>query len=90
MDGIEPVGCLLLADIPLRRALEVAYLGLTPRGRGRGIGRALMQRTLAIGSRRAFDVMSLAVDGENVPAVKLYKRFGYSQVAQRVAFIKQV
>ena len=90
MDGAEPVGCLLLADIPARSALEVVYLGLTPKGRGRGIGRALMQRTLAIASRRAFDLMTLAVDSLNTPALKLYKRFGYTQVGQRIAYVQKL
>lgn len=90
MEGEKPIGCLLLADVPARRALDVVYLGLTPQARGRGIARGLMQRVLAIGCRRGFDLMSLAVDGQNAPALKLYRRFGYGQVAQRVAWVKSI
>ena len=85
----KPVGCLLLAEIPARRALELVYLGLAPEVRGQGLGRILMQRVLAIGSRRHFEVATLAVDAANTPAVRLYRRCGYTSVAQRVAMIKK-
>ena len=83
-------GCLLLSEIPARRALELVYLGLAPFARGQGLGRALMQRVLAIASRRHFDLATLAVDAANIPAVKLYRRCGYVSVAQRVAMVKRL
>ena len=86
----RPAGCLLLAEIPARHALELVYLGLAPEVRGRGLGRALMQRVLAIGARRHFGVMSLAVDAANAPALQLYRRVGYRAVAERDALIKQL
>jgi ribosomal protein S18 acetylase RimI-like enzyme len=85
----KPVGCLLLAEIPARRGLELVYLGLAPEVRGQGLGRILMQRVMAIASRRHFEVATLAVDAANVPAVRLYRRCGYTSVAQRVAMIKK-
>jgi mycothiol synthase len=86
----KPVGCLLLAEIPARQGLELVYLGLSPRARGLGLGRLLMQRVLAIASRRHFDVATLAVDAANVPAMRLYRRCGYTSVAQRVALIRKL
>lgn len=86
----KPVGCLLLAEIPPRNALELVYLGLAPEARGRGLGRVLMKRVLAIAARRHFDLATLAVDAANVPAVRLYRRAGYTRVAQRVAMVKQL
>jgi ribosomal protein S18 acetylase RimI-like enzyme len=83
-------GCLLLSEIPARRGLELVYLGLAPFARGQGLGRMLMQRVLAISSRRHFDVATLAVDVANIPAVKLYRRCGYSSVAQRIALIRRL
>jgi mycothiol synthase len=88
--GGVPVGCLLLAEIPARRGLELVYLGLVPEVRGMGLGRVLMQRLLAIASRRQFDVATLAVDAANAPAVRLYRRCGYASVASRVAMIRQL
>ena len=86
----RPIGCVLLAEIPARRALELAYLGLAPEARGQGLGRILMQRVLAIASRRHFEVATLAVDAANAPAVRLYRRCGYTSVAQRVAMIRRL
>jgi ribosomal protein S18 acetylase RimI-like enzyme len=86
----KPMGCLLLSEIPARRALELVYLGLTPEARGQGLGRILMQRVLAIASRRAFEVATLAVDAANGPALRLYRRCGYTSVAQRVALVQKL
>ncbi len=86
----QPVACLLLSEIPARRALELVYLGVSATARGQGLGRHLMQRTLAIAARRQLDLLTLAVDASNVPAVKLYRRCGYTSVAQRVAMIKKL
>jgi ribosomal protein S18 acetylase RimI-like enzyme len=83
-------GCLLLSEIPARRGLELVYLGLVPFARGKGLGRILMQRVLSISARRHFDVATLAVDAANHPAVKLYRRCGYTSVAQRVAMVKRL
>jgi mycothiol synthase len=88
--GGKPMGCLLLAEIPARRALELVYLGLTPDARGQGLGRILMQRVLAVASRRAFDLATLAVDAGNAPALRLYRRCGYTSVAQRVALVRKL
>lgn len=86
----QPVGCLLLANVPARRALEVVYLGLAPAARGKGLGRALLQRTLRIAAKRHFSLISLAVDAANTPALALYKRFGFGPVARRTALIRNL
>ena len=86
----KPLGCLLLAEIPARRALELVYLGLTPEARGQSLGRLLMQRVLSIASRRLFEVATLAVDAANGPALRLYRRCGYTSVAQRVALVRRL
>ena len=86
----KPVGCLLLGEIPARACLETVYLGLVPEARGRGLGRILMQRVLAIASRRHYEVTTLAVDAANTPAVALYRRCGYVSVAQRIAMIRRL
>ena len=49
-----------------------------------------MQRVLAIASRRVFELATLAVDAANGPALKLYRRCGYTSVAQRVAMVKRL
>jgi ribosomal protein S18 acetylase RimI-like enzyme len=86
----QVAGCLLLSEIPARHGLELVYLGIAPFARGRGLGRAMMQRVLAIAARRHFEVATLAVDATNTPAVKLYRRCGYTSVAQRIALVKRL
>ena len=85
-----PRGVLLLGELTARNALELVYLGLVPAARGKGLGKMLMNRVLAIASRRAFALTSLAVDAANVPAAKLYRRCGFSPVADRQAFIRKL
>lgn len=86
----HPIGCLLLAEIVQRRALDLVYLGLAPAGRGRGLGRAMMQRLLATATRRGLALVSLAVDERNTPAQRLYRRFGLAVVARRTALVKKL
>ncbi len=91
VDGAgKAMGCLLLGEIPARACLETVYLGLVPESRGRGLGRILMQRVLAIASRRHYEVTTLAVDAANTPALGLYRRCGYVSVAQRIAMIRRL
>jgi ribosomal protein S18 acetylase RimI-like enzyme len=90
MEADTPRGCLLLAEMAPRRALELVYLGLTLPGRGRGIGRALLQQTLLVAHQRRCELLTVAVDEGNTPALKLYRRFGYSAVSRRMAMVKQL
>lgn len=58
----------------------VQNLGITPQHRGRGLGTALLRRSLegfrSVGLRRAF----LEVTAQNVGAVRLYQRLGFRRV----------
>lgn len=90
LDDGEPIGCMLLSEIPQRGSLELVYLGLAPKGRGRGIGKSLLLRFMGIASRRHFSLMTLAVDAANAPALKLYRRCGFIRVADRAAMVKKL
>jgi ribosomal protein S18 acetylase RimI-like enzyme len=78
----EAAGVLLLTTHVDRDAWEVAYLGLTPRARGRGLGRASLAHALAI-ARPHTPRLELAVDVRNTPADRLYRRAGFSMFDQR-------
>ncbi|MEI8194760.1 MAG: GNAT family N-acetyltransferase [Phycisphaerae bacterium] len=86
----QPVGCLLLARIPSRQAMDLVYLGLAPAARGRGLSRALMQMLMYQTRQQGCTICSLSVDEINVPARKLYQRFGFSVVARRRTMICQL
>ncbi len=67
---------LLMLDRPDRDAMEVAYLGLTPAARGRGLGRATVIHALEV-ARPLRARLELAVDSRNTPAKRLYTQTGF-------------
>ncbi|MEM6560874.1 MAG: GNAT family N-acetyltransferase [Planctomycetota bacterium] len=90
LEGETAVGAVLLAGVPNRALGEVVYLGLTPGARGRGLSDVLMRVGLASARAHRFDGLTLAVDAENTPAIRLYQRHGMRQVYTREAWMKQL
>lgn len=86
-DG-EAVGCILLAENPIRRALELVYTGVRPHFRRQGVGRCLLARGLAMAREERFAAVTLAVDACNVPALAMYRSFGFRATHSRVAMIR--
>lgn len=86
----EAVGVLLLARVPLRSAMEIVYMGVVPARRGEGFGDILLAKALEVARQEAADCLTLAVDANNAPALRLYKRFGFETVAFRHAWIRLV
>lgn len=84
----QPRGVLLLAKVPGHDALELVYLGLAPAARGRRLGDALLQLALHEVGDRHLSQLTLAVDEQNVPAIRLYHRHGLAEVHRRVAMMK--
>lgn len=74
------VGVLLLAEHPERDTWEVAYLGVVCEARGRGIGRAILQDGLRLAGRSGSSAIEIAVDAENVPALRLYRSLGFTEL----------
>jgi ribosomal protein S18 acetylase RimI-like enzyme len=85
-DEPEAAGVLLLSEIPDRPSWEVAYLGLTPVARGRGIGRASLAYALEL-ARPAVNRLELAVDDRNRPARKLYDDAGFIAFDRRTVHL---
>ena len=54
----------------------MAYLGLTPAARGRGLGRATVIHALEV-ARPLRARLELAVDSRNTPAKRLYTQTGF-------------
>jgi ribosomal protein S18 acetylase RimI-like enzyme len=70
--------------------LELVYLGLTPAARGRGLGDLMMRRALALAAADGAGRLSLAVDSDNVPALKLYYRHGMQRVGAKLALMRRL
>lgn len=93
-DAKGPVAVLLVAEAaaPHDRpagtppGTELVYLGVAPRGRGRGLGSELLRYALA--SAAPFGgAMSLAVDRDNPAARRMYRRAGFVVTTRRTAWI---
>ena len=73
---------LLMLDRPDRDAIEVAYLGLTPDARGRGLGRSTVQHAIEV-ARPLRSRVELAVDSRNTPARRLYLKTEFQPYESR-------
>jgi mycothiol synthase len=82
----EAAALVLLSAPPDRDAWEVAYLGLTPSARGRGLGRAAL--AYALGRARPHTPrLELAVDVRNHPAGRLYRATGFVPYDRRAIHV---
>jgi GNAT superfamily N-acetyltransferase len=83
-------GVLLLNRSTRTDSLELVYLGLARPYRGKKLGDAMMRHAIntasAIGSRR----LSLAVDSNNAPALRLYQRHGMTRLCSRIALLRDL
>lgn len=88
-DG-APEGCCLLNHCPNNHAIELVYLGLSPRVRGQGLGRRLLEHALRrVGEAPAREV-TCAVDTRNLPAIKLYHAMGFRAFTSRIGFVSPI
>lgn len=78
----DDAGVVLLTPCLDRDAWEVAYLGLSPAARGRGLGRAFLARALEL-ARPHVPRLELSVDVRNTPAVNLYRHAGFTPYDRR-------
>ena len=92
-DGDAPdaaeLGVLLLAPVTGQPMMELVYLGLAPAARGRRLGDKLMTVAAHATTARGLDLLTLAVDDRNVPALRLYYRSGLAEIARREALFRR-
>jgi ribosomal protein S18 acetylase RimI-like enzyme len=77
---------LLVSEILDRDAWEIAYLGLTPAARGRGLGYAVLAHALEMAAPYVPRI-ELAVDRRNHPATHLYRLAGFTSFDQRTVHL---
>jgi [ribosomal protein S18]-alanine N-acetyltransferase len=65
---------------------ELANVAVTPRLRGRGLGRHLLARVLEVARERGIETMFLEVRASNERALELYRSFGFSDVGRRKGY----
>ena len=66
-----------------RHAAELG-MGLRAKVRGRGLGSRLLKRAIALSRRRGLEKLELQVYASNVPARRLYQKFGFEVEGRRV------
>jgi ribosomal protein S18 acetylase RimI-like enzyme len=88
--GGEPVGVMLLSPVLRQPATEIVYMGVAQPSRRQGVAHSLMARAIAaetasrMAPRRS---LLLAVDERNLPARRLYDRWGFTSVGTRDVWI---
>lgn len=87
VDG-EPSGALLLNPGSDHQTIELVYLGLVKRARGKGLGAQLLRHGLCLVEHRNERAVHLAVDDRNEPALRLYQREHFQPVLRRAAMIR--
>jgi len=83
----QPIGVLLVNLVPKQRAAELVYLGLSPPWRGKGIARQFVFHALGLAYQHGAETMTLAVDQENQPAIRLYQSVGFTSTEHKIAMI---
>ena len=86
-DG-TPAG-FLLNGIRTNSGPKVAWnggTGVSPRFRGRGVGKALMRATVDLYQELGIEIATLEAISDNEPAISLYRQFGYEVVDGLVFF----
>lgn len=71
------IGCLLTTPHRQTGSVEVTYMGLVPESRRRGYAPALIERAWQIADAYGLPQLTLAVDRQNHPAIRLYRRHGF-------------
>ena len=71
-------------------SIELVYLGLTARIRGRGFGQTLLTFGLSQIDGDEARTVILAVDRANLPAVRLYRRAGFRHSVRRTAMVRSL
>jgi ribosomal protein S18 acetylase RimI-like enzyme len=89
-EGDRPIGVLLLNQTLRGDAIELTYLGLLPEARGRKLGELMLRQALAVAARLGHSRFCLAVDAQNLPALKLYYRHGMQRVGTKLAMLKDL
>jgi ribosomal protein S18 acetylase RimI-like enzyme len=85
-DG-QAVGVLLLAEVPDWQGWDLSYLGVVPKARGRGIGRALAEQALRQARAAGASQLSLAVDSRNDAAWNLYRELDFEPFDEREVYL---
>ncbi|MCY2954262.1 MAG: GNAT family N-acetyltransferase [Planctomycetota bacterium] len=84
------LGVLLLSPIPRSDIIELIYLGVPPNHRHHGTADLLMRHAAYTVSALHHTRLSLAVDANNLPALRLYWRHGLQAIGKKTALLRDL
>lgn len=85
--GDDIAGVIITAAVEQRPALEIVYMGVSPKFRGQSVGDALLHSAVEHARCKQQSHLTLAVDAINAPARRLYDRWSFREIARRRAWI---
>jgi mycothiol synthase len=86
-EGETPVGVLLMTEMPDGGEWELAYMGVVPEARRRGVGREILLFALCAARAAGAPAVTLSVDVRNEPAKKLYRSMGFEAYDGRIVYL---
>ena len=88
LENDRPVGLVELETAP--EGAEIAYLGVVPEARGRGVGRALLAVAAAHAFARGAHQLKVRAHDHEKAAMALYERLGFTLADAVVTFAKEL
>jgi mycothiol synthase len=82
-----PAGCMLLSRCPAQQMIELVYMGLAPKARGRGLASAMLRLGLNRLAGGPGKWLACAVDEANLPACRLYESLRMKTFTRRIAVV---
>lgn len=70
----------------LAEEVEILNLAVAPEFRGQGVGKALLRQVCGYAEIQGVERIVLEVRVGNIPAVRLYERFGFRTAGRRKAY----
>ncbi|VTS08374.1 GNAT family N-acetyltransferase [Tuwongella immobilis] len=86
--GSQPVGVLLMGDGAAPNRWELVYLGVVAAARNQGVGSQLLRKAIDTAAQVPDRAILAMVDGRNLPARNLYRRFGFRAYDARAVFLR--
>jgi mycothiol synthase len=79
-DGASPIGVVMLIEMADGFSWDLAYLGVVPKHRQRGLGQAMTLHALHALQTQPVTRVLIAVDERNLPARRLYHSLGFREI----------
>ena len=83
----RPAAVLLLTEVPGWSEWELAYLGVVPEFRGRGVGKMLTALAISMSRNTGARRLHVSVDVRNEPARRLYEQAGFHLESEKHVFL---